>query len=212
MLKAILNKISNKTTQKKDVAIILDAGHGKDTKGNRSPVWPDGSQLFEWEFNRDIVRRISEKLLKLNIEHFILVPEDKDIALAERVKRANDIYKKHRNKCFLVSVHVNAGKGTGWEVWTSVGTTKSDNIATIFWNEMKVEFPNKKMRLDTSDGDVDKETNYTILYATNCPAILTENFFMDTENDCRLIMSEDGRKKIADAHVRAIQKVIEILY
>jgi N-acetylmuramoyl-L-alanine amidase len=66
--------------------------------------------------------------------------------------------------------------------------------------------------LDTTDNDVDRESNFTILYKTNCPAILTENFFMDTEKDCRLIMSNAGRQKIANAHVRAIQKVIDTLY
>lgn len=195
----------------KDVLVILDNGHGKNTSGKRSSIWSDGSQLFEWEFNRDIVKRIAKKLQKLNIDHFILVPEDNDVSLTERVNRANKKYKEHK-RCFLISVHANAGGGTGWEVWTSVGTTKSDSIATLFWNEMKAEFPNQKMRLDTSDSDVDKESNFTILYKTNCPAILTENFFMDTEKDCKLIMSEIGRQKIADAHVRAIRKVIDTLY
>ena len=31
--------------------VIIDNGHGIDTKGKRSPKWADGSQLFEWEFN-----------------------------------------------------------------------------------------------------------------------------------------------------------------
>ena len=38
--------------------IILENGHGSQTPGKRSPIWGDGSQLLEWEFNRDIVRRI----------------------------------------------------------------------------------------------------------------------------------------------------------
>ena len=209
-LKNIFNKELIKS--KKDIMIILDNGHGKETPGKRSPKWKDGSQLFEYEFNRDIVNRIAEKLQKLNISHFILVPEEKDISLTERANRANKINKQYKNKCFLISIHANAGGGTGWEVWTSVGTTKSDNIATVFWNEMKIEFPQQKMRLDTTDNDVDKESNFTILYKTNCPAILTENFFMDTEKDCKLIMSNAGRQKIANAHVRAIQKVIDTLY
>lgn len=212
MLKFLMQNKNKANAIKKDVMVILDNGHGEDTAGKCSPKWPDGSQLFEWEFNRDIVKRIAKKLQKLNISHFVLVPEEKDISLTERANRANKINKEHKNKCFLVSVHANAGKGTGWEVWTSVGTTKSDSIATVFWNEMKVEFPQQKMRLDTSDNDVDKEKNFAILYKTNCPAILTENFFMDTEKDCRLIMSNEGREKIADAHVKAIQRVIEELY
>lgn len=210
LLQNIFNKKAPK--QNKMVLVILDNGHGVDTTGKRSPVWPDGSQLFEYEFNRNIVDRIAKELGNLGIEYRILVPETKDIPLTERVKRANDIYRNNKGKCFLVSIHANAGKGTGWEVWTSVGITKSDDIATIFWNEMKQEFPQEKMRLDTSDNDVDKEKNFTILYNTWCPAILTENFFMDTEKDCRLIMSENGRKKIAKAHVRSIVKTIDTLF
>lgn len=32
--------------------ILIDNGHGRATAGKRSPVWPDGKQLFEYEFNR----------------------------------------------------------------------------------------------------------------------------------------------------------------
>ena len=40
--------------------ILIDNGHGRATAGKRSPVWPDGKQLFEYEFNRDIARRVHE--------------------------------------------------------------------------------------------------------------------------------------------------------
>ena len=39
--------------------ILLDNGHGEETPGKCSPVWPDGSRLREYEFARDIVRRIT---------------------------------------------------------------------------------------------------------------------------------------------------------
>ena len=47
--------------------IILDAGHGGlingvyQTKGKRSPIWPDGRQLFEGVFNRQIVELLKVK-------------------------------------------------------------------------------------------------------------------------------------------------------
>lgn len=203
---------------KKDYLVILDNGHGKNTAGKRSPKWPDGSQFFEWEFNRDIVHRIAEQLEQAGIKYHILVPEEKDISLTERTNRANKLWKSTGKKCFLISIHANAaGNGSwmdakGWCVFTSKGKTKSDDIATYFWNEMKNEFPTHKMRLDMSDGDVDLEDNFTILYNTKCPAILTENFFMDNKDDCKLIMSNFGRQKIASAHVRAIKKVLMHLY
>jgi N-acetylmuramoyl-L-alanine amidase len=68
--------------------------------------------LFEYEFNRDIVKRIHDKLSKLNIDSHILVPEDLDIGLTKRARRANSIYIEHPD-AFLISVHANAGGGTG---------------------------------------------------------------------------------------------------
>ena len=125
------NKKVQSNTINKDITVILDPGHGIETLGKRSPKWPDGSQLFEYEFNRDIVNRIAEDLERSGIKCVILVPEKNDISLSERVKRANKIWKNTGKKCFGISIHANAGGGTGFEVYTSVGKTKSDDIATV---------------------------------------------------------------------------------
>lgn len=192
--------------------VLLDNGHGKETAGKRSPVWSDGSQLFEWEFNRDIVRRIAEKLEADGIPYRVLVPEENDISLTERARRANEYAKEFNGKAYVLSIHANAGGGTGWEVYTSPGQTPSDAIATVFFEEAGREFvpDGWRMRSDYSDGDPDKEANFAILTKTTCPAVLTENFFMDTEKDCRFIMSEDGRERIANMHIAAIKRVITL--
>ncbi len=40
------------------------------------------------------------------------------------------------------------------------------------------------------------------------PAILTENFFMGNEEECkRILMTRDGRDKIAMAHFTAMQAI-----
>ena len=56
----------------KDIVVILDAGHGKETPGKRSPILEDGSQLLEWEFNRDICNRIYRLLLDEDINCFVI--------------------------------------------------------------------------------------------------------------------------------------------
>lgn len=192
--------------------VLLDNGHGKETAGKRSPIWSDGSQLFEWEFNRDIVRRIAEKLQADGIPYRVLVPEENDVSLTERARRANEYAKEFNGKAYVLSIHANAGGGTGWEVYTSPGQTPSDAIATVFFEEAGREFvpDGWRMRSDYSDGDPDKEANFAILTKTTCPAVLTENFFMDTEKDCRFIMSEDGRERISNMHVAAIKRVLTL--
>nr|DAQ41433.1 MAG TPA: Cell wall hydrolase autolysin [Caudoviricetes sp.] len=185
---------------------LLDNGHGVNCAGKRSPIWADGSQLFEWEFNRDIVRRIAAKLDDLAIRYEILTPETNDVSLQERCRRAN-LYQQMYNNCVLFSIHGNAGGGTGWECYTSKGTTKADEIATLLYSEAEKEFTGWKTRKDYIDGDADKEANFYILRHTICPAVLTENFFMDNEKDCKLMLSESGRERIAKIHINVIKKL-----
>ncbi len=183
---------------------ILDAGHGINTKGKRSPVWKDGSQLFEWEFNRAIVERIASKCNQLGIHHHILVPEDNDVPLSERCNRANQL--KSKLPKIVVSVHGNAAgveQANGYEVWTSPGKTKSDQVATVFYNQIK-KLTDLKMRRDNSDGDPDKESRFYILIHTKMPCILTENGFFTNEKECRLMLSDDYQNLIAEAHVQAM--------
>jgi N-acetylmuramoyl-L-alanine amidase len=185
--------------------IILDAGHGRETPGKRSPVWSDGSQLFEWEFNRDVVKRISKLLVKELIPNHILANTDSDIPLPERCRWVNNLSKD----AILISIHANAGGGTGWECYTTKGNTAADKYAQILYDQFKIDFPEWKIRTDRTDGDDDKESQFYILKHVVCPAILSENFFMDTERDCRFIMSGSGRQRIAESHVRAIKKIVE---
>lgn len=189
--------------------ILLDNGHGYNTPGKCSPVWSDGSQLFEFKFNREIVKRISEHFKSERIR--IIVPELYDISLAERVNRVNRICSKNKKSTvLLISIHANAGGGTGWEVWTSKGETKSDLFATLAFNCANTRLSGIfKMRKDITDGDDDKEAQFQILKNTNCPAILTENLFMDTEKDCKFLMSEAGKQTIANIHIDFIKEILQ---
>lgn len=198
------------------MTILIDNGHGGlingvyQTAGKRSPVWDDGAQLFEGEFNRAIVNQIIQELTKLKINYVNIAPEYWDVRLETRVNRAN---KYSPTESFYLSVHSNAGGGRGSEIFTSPGDTKSDQIATIFGNEFIEKFPERTLRTDFSDGDLDKERRFYVLTRTRMPAILTENFFMDNEEECRtLLMSREGRAQIAHYHVEAIKKVKHQLY
>jgi N-acetylmuramoyl-L-alanine amidase len=66
---------------------------------------------------------------------------------------------------------------TGWEAWTSKGKTESDKIAEYLYKAAEKNLKGKKLRKDTTDGDSDKESDLYVLKHTNCPAVLTENFF-----------------------------------
>jgi len=186
---------------------LLDNGHGGiingeyQTAGKRSPIY-DGKQIFEGVYNREIVQMVYKYLKGNNIDSTILVPEQEDVSLKERVVRTNKIYKEKSNT-ILVSFHLNAGGGTGFEVYTSKGETFSDKIATMFINYWE-QNTNFKIRKDYSDDDPDKEADFYILKYTYCPAILVESLFMDNKNDFDYLISEEGKRKIAENHINSI--------
>ena len=194
--------------------ILIDNGHGLNTPGKRSP---DGTFL-EASYNREIAKRIVADLIDRGYDAELIVPEDNDISLEERVRRVNKICLASDPSCvILVSIHVNAaGNGskwanaTGWSVYTCKGQTSSDKLAECLCEAAIKNFPGKRIRTDYSDGDTDWEENFYILRHSLCPAVLTENFFMDNKSDLEYLQSRAGKQTIIDTHVEGIIEYLEM--
>ena len=194
--------------------ILIDNGHGHNTPGKRSP---DG-KFREYAYNREIAKRIVADLIDKGYDAELLVPEDNDISLEERVRRVNTLCSAHgKSNVILVSIHVNAaGNGskwtnaTGWSVYTCKGQTASDKLAECLCEAAIKNFPGKRIRTDYSDGDSDWEANFYILRHTVCPAVLTENFFMDGL-DLEFLQSKAGKQARVDTHIEGIIEYIELL-
>lgn len=204
--------------------ILIDNGHGLMTPGKRSP---DG-QFREAFYTREIAKRIVADLIDRGIKAELLVPEEDDIPLSERVRRVNAACLSHQSSparpgisqtghpnVILVSIHVNAaGNGskwmtaTGWSCYTSKGQTQSDKLAECLYEAAIKNFPGKRIRTDKSDGDPDWEESFYILRKTLCPAVLTENFFMDNHSDLEYLQSRTGKQAIIDTHVEAITEYL----
>ena len=99
-------------TPKSNYLWILDNGHGGiidgeyQTPGKRSPVWEDGSQLFEGEFNRAIVNRLVKMCAEKGIECINLVDTQEDTPLSKRTAKANSIHREKGNTIYM-SIHAN---------------------------------------------------------------------------------------------------------
>lgn len=189
--------------------VLIDNGHGSNTKGKRSP---DG-MLMEYAYAREIAEMVVYELKKMGIDAERIVREESDVPLAERCNRVNE-YKA--SEAILISIHCNAaGNGSewmtarGWEAWTSVGQTKADKLATCLYEAAEEVLAGMKVRKDMSDGDPDKEEGFYILKHTKCPAVLTENLFQDNKEDVDFLLSPEGKKAITDLHVKGIMKYLE---
>jgi N-acetylmuramoyl-L-alanine amidase len=53
------------------------------------------------------------------------------------------------------------------------------------------------------------ESDFYIIKHSKCPAVLTENFFMDCMEDKEYLLSEEGKQNITDIHINGILKYIK---
>ena len=211
--------------------ILIDNGHGVNTAGKKSP----DKQLLEYKYNREIAIQLVAELKAKGYDAERIVTEETDISLGERCRRINAICNKIGTaNVILISVHVNAaGSGGvwrsagGWCAYTTRGVTKSDAIATKLYEAAEVSLAayaealeagkktglydskQRPFRTDYQDGDADQEADFYIIKNTKCPAVLTENLFMDNKTDMAFLLSEAGRKAIVDLHVNGIINYIK---
>ena len=195
--------------------ILIDNGHGIQTKGKRSP---DG-KFLEYAYTRDLARQVVKILKSRGYDSELLVPEDDDISLSERVRRTNvHCQALGKSNVILISLHVNAaGDGTkwmnatGWSCYTCKGQTESDRLADSLYKAAEQILKNQVIRTDYArDGDPDWEENFYILRHSLCPAVLTENFFMDAQSDLKFLLNEKCKQKIIDMHVDGVMKYVSL--
>lgn len=212
------------------MVILIDNGHGRDTKGKNSPllkgsglnlldIFTENGRFKEWKYTRVVAQEIVAKLKGLGYDARLVVSENSDISLGERVRRVNAVCKKYGAKnVLLISVHANAVgdgsewmSGKGWEAYTTKGTTRSDKLAEFLYKRASNNMENRKIRKDTTDGDSDKEANFYIIKNVSCPAVLTENFFYDNKDDLKYLTSDEGLNAVERTHVEGILDYIHYM-
>jgi N-acetylmuramoyl-L-alanine amidase len=196
---------------------LLDPGHGGiidgiyQTAGKRSPKFPDGSILYEGEFNRDVVGRIINLCQTYDISCINLVDTEEDLSLRHRVSKANLFHKENRNSVY-VSVHSNAfGNGREFNGAKGICTFhhyKSGNGKRLAealqrWLGDLTTFRSRGVRSN------DTWANFYVLRKTHMPAVLSENGFMTNFDDASALMDPDVRQVIANAHFAMIQEIEE---
>jgi len=178
-------------------AIIGDAGHGGKDSG---AVSLDG-KILEKDVTLAVTKRVIQLIQPLvEVDVFVTRGKDQFVSLSDRADIANQV------KADLFSIHCNAGGGTGFEVFTSRGQTRSDAWATDVLAELGKEFPDRRIRSDFDDGDPDKEANFAVLRRTKNAAILIELGFIDTEEGAEFLSIPDNRERLAQAIARGILK------
>ena len=190
--------------------VLIDNGHGEDTRGKCSP---DG-RLREYAYCREIAQRVSRALTLRGVDTLLLVPERTDTPLKERVRKVNGWAKKLGSQnVVLVSIHNNAAgaddkwhSATGFSVFVSNNaSSKSKKLAQIFTaNATDMGLMGNRC--------VPPEKYWVQSVAMTrdsaCPAVLTEYLFQDNEEDVKFLLSEEGKRAITTLHVNSIIQYI----
>jgi len=173
------------------VKIALDAGHGINTAGKRTP---DGER--EWLFNSKVLLACSARLNKYQDVQILRLDDptgNTDVSLVTRTNKAN-AWKADA----LVSIHHNAFDGK----WGSHGGVEtlvqeitaskaSKDIAAII-NPLIVK------AMELRDRGVKSKNNH-MTRVSNMPAILTEGGFMDSTTDIGALRSDAKLKAQGEA-------------
>lgn len=180
--------------------IMLDAGHGYNTPGKRSP---DGFQ--EFEFTRKAAIYAKELLETYeNMTIYIAHSDQRDIPLKERTDAANRLQVNA-----YISIHANA-YGSSWNdaagIETYVYTSKPKEALELAQKVQRnlageTGLPNRGVK--TADLHVLRETHMT--------AILAECGFMTNHKEAILLQSDDYQRTCAAAIVRGIAEQYQLI-
>ena len=179
------------------VKIFIDPGHGGSDPGAVA------NGLREKDICLAIALKLQDVLKRKYVGHQLKFSRttDKTVALKERTDMANNW-----NADYLVSIHVNAGGGVGFESYIYRGKYANKDYTKGLQRVIHKEI----IRVTKFSDRGEKEANFHMLRESRMPAILTENGFIDSVNDVNHLKETKFLQKIANAHARGIAKALSL--
>lgn len=182
--------------------VCIDPGHYENEAGKRSF---DG-QLREYEFNRDVAKRLKKHLERHGVKTMYSCDIDVKTRISplERCKTAN----KAQADLF-VSIHANAfgtawNDANGWEIFYHKGSSRGKILAECIQKE---SIPFLGLR------DRGLKTNpFTVTKHTNMPAVLIEHGFYSNYSEMQLLLTDEFREKCAIADAKGILSYLGIAW
>jgi N-acetylmuramoyl-L-alanine amidase len=181
--------------------LYLDAGHGGSDSGAVGAMG-----LREKDVALSVVMLLGAMLADV-CEVRYTRKDDTFIPLAKRAELANAA-----GATIFVSVHCNSAErreASGFEVYTTPGETESDELAIDTFRSYSVGFPHLRKRMDTADGDEDKEASFAVLRLTRCAAILFELEFISNEAGEAFLGKRENHVAMASALARGIRAYLK---
>lgn len=180
--------------------VALDAGHGLNTAGKRTP---DG--IREWTLNDKVRDHVVRFLMDYNVE--FIFPDGNEGKKDESLSSRLQMYLNAAVDA-VVSMHHNAFKGiwgaaNGVETYVDKKPTTADLRLAECIHKRLVEYTGLQ------DRGIKKE-NWYVINQNKVPAVLTEGGFMDNKGDYAVITSEAGQKAYARAVAEGLIEFLDL--
>ena len=210
--------------------VIIDRAHGENVAGKCSPDAAKGLKdspyyYKEWEWSSVICTKLAKRLREEGfIVEFTVNPDDpNEPGLSTRGKITNKIINDNPDVNWIfISMHSNAigdinewSNATGYSIWTTKLENNSDILADCILKRAEEALPLYKKRVRKNMNAYlkkDYESNFYVIKAANCPAVLSENFFHTTKSDVAWLKSEKGQEAIVDFHVKGINDYFKLKF
>jgi len=164
--------------------IFLDPGHGGSDPGAAKII-------KESQYTLIYALELGQALKGLGFDIMYSRTSDSDVSLAERCRMANAW-----GADYFVSVHFNAGGGTGIETYALAAGGQGEKLANI----VQISLISTTHAPDRGR----KFANFKVLRDTNMPAILIEGGFVDNDSDAQKIQTEDYKRKYIQGVTKGI--------
>ena len=193
--------------------IVIDAGHGWGASiGGGNCANPDGRLTIEMEASHNVSHKLKDKFTQdcSNAEILLTRPDngcDSWVSLSQRTTMANS----WGADAFL-SIHTNAGGGTGTETfWCSLSPSSNasdQTFCTTIQNNV-VSYAGMNNRRAVED-DTYLSFHLYVLRYSNTFSVLNEMGFGDNTTDYNKLIDDSWRNSITDAYYESLKNYLSI--
>jgi N-acetylmuramoyl-L-alanine amidase len=178
--------------------VVIDPGHGGHDPGAQ------GHGINEADLTLAISKRLRRRLTRdFDVDVKLTRTDDTFVELDARAAFANDL-----GADYFVSVHINSGGGTGYESFIHRSAAAASETA-----RRRATLHHAAMRFLGGRGMPDrgeKTAGFAVLRLTRMPAVLTENMFIDTDADVRLLEDDTVLRGLAHAYADGIATALAL--
>jgi len=174
---------------------VLDPGHGGNDPGAVSPDYKEKDLALK------LSKKIVNELLPYQCQVKLTRKMDLSLSLSNRAQLANSL-----NADLFVSIHINAGGGTGFESFIHPDAPELTRQYRNIVHSRVVSYLGGYQITDRGQ----KSADFAVLRLTKMPAILLENLFIDNSKDISFLTYEPFLAGLSNSIAAGIAASLDI--